>query len=168
MDDYAKIAHGFRKLVKGQKHLDGILIVADVISVDGQTCTVSYGGFEIDDVRLSAIVDDTKGVLITPKVGTKVLLTSLDGTLENLYVLKAQEFDTVLMQTTQTTFQQDDNGFLIKKGSQSLRGLLLDVVSMIKNLKVLTPAGASSNLITPTPPELIDIEIRIKSLLKDE
>jgi len=168
MDDYAKIAQGFRKLVKGQKHLDGILIVADVISVDGQTCKISYDGFEIDDVRLSAIVDDTKGVLITPKIRTKVLVTSLDGTLENLYVLKAQEFETVLMQTTQTTFEQDDDGFLIKKGSQSLRGLLLDIVSYIENIKVLTSTGASIKLITPTPPELIDIKTRIKSLLKDE
>lgn len=215
MDIYTKIASQIKEIAKHKAKLDTCL-VCTVMAVNDTTCDAEYDGFELTDIRLTAIVDTTT-TLLKPKVGTKILVGSIDGSLENLYVLKCQDYEIVKYQVDTSTFQIDTDAITISKSGQvinsividkdgvtitqgnsvvkinsnglsskiekvelslnkdgillnndgeTLQKLLIDMIALIQNLKVATPNGASTNLISPTPIELNDISTRIKSLLK--
>lgn len=74
------------------------IITGNVKSVDGDHCTVVVDGQELTEVRLKATISSTSlndRVLLTPKVGSLVLIGSLTGDLKDLCVLKIDELDKV-------------------------------------------------------------------------
>ena len=76
MDDIHKIKDCFRELAGGAPIETE---VAKVLSVDGAVCKVSRvrDGMVIDRVRLNAISTADKGIVVTPKTGTYVLVSRL-------------------------------------------------------------------------------------------
>lgn len=64
--------------------------------VEGIRCTVEVGGLEIPDVRLRASESESGAqMLLTPKVGSAVLVGSLTGDLTTLAVLSVDEVDRI-------------------------------------------------------------------------
>ena len=61
--------------------MESALILAQVKSVQGQTCTVIINNtLELTDVRLRAVQDNQEtGLLITPTVGSYVMITDLSN-----------------------------------------------------------------------------------------
>ncbi len=60
-----------------------------VKAVNGITCTVTVGNIDIPGVRLRASeLDNSQHLLITPQVGSPVILGSLSGDLADLVVLQ--------------------------------------------------------------------------------
>lgn len=94
MDTYAKIA---QKLKEIAGYSAAPLFTATVKSVDDTTCTIDLGGMELTDVRLRSVVNDDKGrLLVTPKVGSRVLVGDLsNGACRDLAVLRFAEVDKV-------------------------------------------------------------------------
>ena len=84
-----------------------IFFNAEVMSVDGETCTVTRNGLQFTDVRLAAVVDgNTKNLLIKPKVGSMVLIADLsEGLMRDLGIIGWSEVDTI-------TINGGDNGGL--------------------------------------------------------
>lgn len=164
MDIYSKIAQQIKGIAKDTARIDTCL-VCEVTSVDDTTCSAEYDGFELEDIRLYAIIDTSLCVL-KPKVGSKILVASIDGSIENLYVLKCQEYETVRYQVEQTSLQIDSGGVSIQKGSESLRALMLDFITLIKSLKLATPAGPTTQIVYPTALQIQQLENRVKDLLK--
>ena len=84
------------------------LVVAKVKNVDGQTCTVTIDELELVDVRLRAVVnDEDSGILVTPKVGSFVMITDLsNGDNRDWAVVMYSEVDKV-------EFNGGQNGGLI-------------------------------------------------------
>ncbi len=76
MDDIHKIKDCLRELAGGAPIETE---VAKVLSVDGAVCKVSRvrDGMVIDRVRLNAISTANKGIVVTPKTGTYVLVSRL-------------------------------------------------------------------------------------------
>ncbi len=76
MDDIHKIKNCLRELAGGAPIETE---VAKVLSVDGAACKVSRvrDGMVIDRVRLNAISTADKGIVVTPKTGTYVLISRL-------------------------------------------------------------------------------------------
>lgn len=76
MDDIHKIKDCLRELAGGAPIETE---VAKVLSVDGAVCKVSRvrDGMVIDRVRLNAISTADKGIVVTPKTGTYVLISRL-------------------------------------------------------------------------------------------
>jgi len=74
-----------------------LLMVAEVESVQGDTCTVKVGTLSLSDVRLCAVADGHKGnLLITPKKGSMVLVADLSGgELRELAVMAFSQTDTI-------------------------------------------------------------------------
>ena len=70
---------------------------AEVISIDGETCTIQRNDLEFTDVRLGAVVDgNAKNILITPKIGSMVLIADLsEGLMRDLAVIGWSEVDTI-------------------------------------------------------------------------
>ncbi len=69
-----------------------------VNSVDGTVCEVQIGNIAIPDVRLRASEIDLDGeMLITPKVGSAVIVGSLSGDLTQLVVLQVDKVESIVV-----------------------------------------------------------------------
>lgn len=85
MDAYRQLGDRLRMLgtSKSSTFYQGI-----VQSIEGKSCTVEIEGLAVPDIRLRAsMTAEGEELLITPKVGTAVLVGSLSGDLTNLAVL---------------------------------------------------------------------------------
>lgn len=78
MDVYGNINQTLQKICQTQKD---IFYIAQVKQVSGQTCTVIINNtLELTDVRLRAVVNDEQsGILVTPTVGSFVMITDLSN-----------------------------------------------------------------------------------------
>lgn len=164
MDIFSKIAQQIKGIAKDSAKIDTCL-VCTVTSVSDTTCSAEYDGFELEDIRLYAVVD-TSICILKPKLGSKILVASIDSSIENLYVLKCQEYETVRYQVEQTSIELNAEGVSIQKGNESLRALLLDIITIVKSLKLATPAGPTTQIVYPTAVQIQQLETRVKDLLK--
>lgn len=95
MDIYGKLKNRIQNLC--QTPSDSALILAKVKNVDGKTCTVTIDELELSDVRLRAVVNDEEsGIVITPTVGSFVMITDLsNGDKRDWAVVMYSEIDKV-------------------------------------------------------------------------
>ena len=86
MDQYKELA----TLIK-QASLEGsrVTILQGIVKeVSGVTCTVEIGSLTVSDVRLRASEkQEETQILITPSIGSAVILASLSGDMTNLVVV---------------------------------------------------------------------------------
>lgn len=82
------------------------VVTAVVTAIDEDTCTCSatVDELEITDVQLRAVIDDKKGFVIFPKVGSTILVQKL-GDKEEFFVTMFSEIDGVLIQKDEDTLQ---------------------------------------------------------------
>jgi len=125
MDRYRQIAD----LIKGFHKTGQTFFPVTVESVEGNTCTVNIDGLSISDVRLKATTTKTDNqVLLTPTVGSNVLVGSFSGDYNNLFVLMADEIDTIEITC---------------KG-QNLMQLLSQWLQTLSSAQVITPNGTGT------------------------
>ena len=149
MDKYRRIS----ELMKGFQPSGQVFFPATVEKVDGNTCTVNIDGFSISDVRLKATTTKTDNqVLLTPKVGSSVLVGSFSGDYNNLFVLMADEVDTVE----------------ITCNGQSVMKNISDLISALSGtLQLSTSVGSASGTFDPaTIAKLSIIEDSFKQIFK--
>lgn len=78
MNELSQIKQSIRK-ISGQKQSQPFF-PAKVVSVDGETCSVSIDGLTITDVRLRAVINgENSKVLITPEQDSYVMVIDLSG-----------------------------------------------------------------------------------------
>ena len=68
----------------------------EVVSVDGETCTVEFASQRVEGVRLRAsLAEVEEQLLVVPKVGSAVVVGSLSGDLAELVVLVVDEVERI-------------------------------------------------------------------------
>ena len=147
-----------------------VITTAEVVSVEGDTCTVKFGeGLNVPGVRLRATKSDinTK-LLITPRVGSFVLIGSQSGDFRDCNVLLVEEPETVAITAAKMNIVIDVTGGKISAGNNdiSLYGLLQQLQDIITNLKVTTPAGPSTNLLPDSLQAVTKFGTDFKKLFK--
>ena len=77
----------------------GIAITQGIVkSVTGNLCDVEIGNIVIPDVRIRASeLDDAGEMLVTPKMGSAVILGSLSGDLSQLVVLRVDHIESIII-----------------------------------------------------------------------
>lgn len=92
MDPYRQLRDSITSLIPAKATiLQGI-----VKDIDGVTCTVTIGSIDIPGVRLRASeMDDEQHLLITPKIGSPVIIGSLSGDLTDLVVLQVDHVQAI-------------------------------------------------------------------------
>lgn len=94
MDAYRELQERLKKL--GGRTLS--LYQGVVESVEGSTCTVTIDGLAIPDIRLRATTtNDDMELLITPAVGSVVIVGSLTGEFDQLVVLSIDRADQIIL-----------------------------------------------------------------------
>lgn len=93
MDAYKRLRDNIKAIAGGQAMT---IYQGLVTAIDGDTCTCRFGELEIDDIRLRAsLAGVEKRMLVTPKVGSAVVVGSLSGDLTALVVLQVDEIDSI-------------------------------------------------------------------------
>ena len=143
---------------------------ATVTKVQTETCSVKLDtGLELDDIRLKAAINSgTDFLMLRPKVGSKVLLLSMTGTLEDLAIIKIDQVKNIELKQGGMEILADaaDGKVKIKNSGADFKEILDDLSALLKGFKVFTPSGPSG---TPLPPVLAKInafETKYKKLFK--
>lgn len=67
-----------------------------VASVEGITCTVTFGSLNVSGIRLRAsTADNDSQILIVPKVGSAVIVCSLSGDFADLAVISVDQVESI-------------------------------------------------------------------------
>lgn len=109
---------------------------AQVVSIQGDTCTVRIDGLDLPDVRLTPTTtnrDDT--ILLTPAKDSFVLVGSLSGDLNNLCVLASDTLASVELTIGDISVFIDKEGVVLNGGSLGGMVKLDDVTKKINALE---------------------------------
>jgi len=91
MTNAQKIKEIIRKIAGGSEIG---AFTAEVVSVEGDTCTVQVNSLQIPDIRLNAVSNDsTNKLIITPVVGSVVGIIDMGGESRDLTVFQFTEID---------------------------------------------------------------------------
>lgn len=164
-DKHAKLKENIRKIVGADPNLP---IDGTVTAVNGDTCSVMVNDFEISDIRLKATADGSDNLLIIPKVGSRVLMLSTDGTIGNLTVIKCDVAERIFYNENGLLVEIDSTTGKVKLQNEdtSLRSLFEQLTDLLKTLKVFTPAGPSGFPLPATIVKIEQFETDFKTILK--
>lgn len=174
MSNSTEIARHIKNIAKGaDKNLpiaSGKTIAAIVKNITGQTCSIEYNSSKYDNVRLMVVEDEanTNITLFEPKINSKVLVACMDGTMNNLYIVKVQEISRIFFKQGDCEFEMDTQTqkFGIKNNSNSLKSILTAIVDEVLSLKLFTPAGPSGTALPTSVTTLNQVKTKINNLLK--
>lgn len=144
------------------------LITAQVVSIEDTFCTVKLAeGLEVSGVRLLATNGNgDNGFKIVPKVGTDVLVLSQSTGVDNLVVIKIDEWDKI-------SFKQNDFEFILdaetkkatlKKTGANLGQSLSQLTQALQNAQIITPAGPGT-FDPATIATLVTVQTALENLL---
>lgn len=163
MDQYKRLSDNLKTIVGGQQ----ITIWQGIVkSVEGITCTVTFANQDVSGVRLRASEKENEAnILITPKIGTPVIVGSLTGDYNQLVVLKVDQIESIVINGGQL-------GGLIN--IEALTEKINDLVStfnshthMLESGSVAV-AGSATNQSNPAPIEVPAIQTKARKLNKDD
>ena len=125
------------RTIAGKGNGGGLLLVGEVKSVEGESCTVEVAGLELDEVRLTAVNDGGEGkLLLTPKVGSMVLLADMSGgLLRDLAVVGYTNVERIEATCDSIELNGGDNGGLVN--IEKLKEWMRNVESDMTTLKTL-------------------------------
>ncbi len=129
-----------------------VVFTAEVVMVDGASCTVDYGGRRFTGVKLFSIGPEGK-FLIKPAPGSMVTVADLSaGLRRDLCLLKIDKIEQLKIEHEGLVFDLDGRAGKMELSSNgvSLSGLFSQLARIIKGLKVsvLSPNAPSGS---PTP-----------------
>lgn len=144
------------------------VVVAKVESVDKKSSTcdlVVEGRADRPEARLRAVMDSSAtGLIILPKKGSYVLAGLIGNKPESSFVCGYSDIDEVFIDIPSSQMRVDKNGFLIKTGSNSLSGLISDLLDALMKLTVTTGTGPSGTPININ--DFITLKQKFNQLLK--
>lgn len=96
---------------------------AVVVSVQADTCKVKVlaSDLEVEDVRLMAEIGGTTGLILTPKVGSTVLVGCIQNEIADLYVVQYTEIDALKFVQGNTTIEADKDTVMLKNAQSEVR-----------------------------------------------
>ena len=144
MDDIHKIKDCLRELAGGAPIETE---VAKVLSVDGAVCKVSRvrDGMVIDRVRLNAISTADKGIVVTPKTGTYVLVSRLGEV--NWFVTLCGEVEKITIDAeTKIVINGGHLGGLVRIGV-----LIEELNRLVETFNTHTHSVPNGTSLAPTP-----------------
>lgn len=141
MDNYSEIARIIKEMAGT---VQVIMFTAEVVSVEGDTCTISVEGLDVPDVLLTPADDGKEGKLtITPKVGSIVTVADLSGgTMRRMAVVQWGEVERINCTCEQIELNGGENGGLVN--IESLKNNLDALKKYVEAMKNAIGAGFTS------------------------
>lgn len=165
MEIAAEIKKALIELIGANPNLP---IMATVVSVENDTCTIKLlSDLVLSDVRLKATVsEDTDTLLITPKIGSEVMVISQTGKLSGLVVIKIDSVEK--LQYKKGSFEFELHGttgkLTLKKDGANFGSLIKSLIDTISAAQIITPSGPGT--INPaTQAQLTQIKTAFNTIL---
>lgn len=129
--------------------------------VTTQTCTVERGGqATLYDVRLAAIEDASQSYCIAyPAEGSSVIYGIIDSDKRDAVLIRCSAIDRVAVFVGTTELVISADGYLVKRGNDTLQKLLGELIDEVT--KIIVVNGTSPNVAA-----LTSIKNRFNQLLK--
>jgi len=157
MDTLKEIKKALREIVEVTPNLPITGIVTKVVD---DHCTVKLkNGLEISDVKLKATRNNEDNYLqVIPEIGSTVILISLTGKVDNLFIAKVDKVDKVCYKQNglEVLIDGTNQKLSLKNDYYSLLEVLTDLTEILKGLKVYTSVGPSG---TPLPDTIAKIKV---------
>lgn len=135
MNKRAQIAQLLGAIV-GKSRNGLIFFTAQVVSVQGDTCTVKIDELDLPDVRLSPTTTErNETLLLTPAIDSFVLVGSLSGDLNNLCVLASDTLASVKLTIGDISVFIDKEGVVLNGGELGGLVKLEEVTKKINTLE---------------------------------
>lgn len=151
-------------------YMPNIPLSGEVTKVDGDHCTLRLkSGLELNDVKLKATINDADSyLLMQPKIGTKAVVISLSGELDNMLLVSADEYEKIDYKQNDLEFLIDstDKKVSIKNNQVSVHDIMSDLATLLKDFKVFTPSGPSKEVLPDTLTAIEQFETDFKKILK--
>jgi len=149
------IADLIRKIV-GEASLDSFVAVVDKVS--GRTCDITPLGVDCDnslytDVRLNVDTNADFGLLITPVVGSIVVVTKLSE--NDLQMSFCSEIEKIELKMGNLQMKIEDNKVQLKNESFGLAQTFSELITELKAAIITTPSGAGT--VSPTTVGKLDL-----------
>lgn len=140
-------------------------LTAKVIQVDGETCSIKLSsGLELDGVRLKATqTEKEQKIMLTPRIGSDVIVFSQSGDLNNLFVVQINEVDKIELVNEAMQITLEDKVSIVVDGVD-LGQTLANLCEAIKTLTVSTGTGPSGTPLPPTQQKIQQLERDLKTL----
>jgi hypothetical protein len=157
MKEYSEIKKLIKAIATGRLAVGtpSPVFLVQVKSVDGDACTVEIDGMELSGVRLRSVINGNKSkVVITPAVGSYVLVTDISGNLTQLVALQYAEVDRiditysgklVINEGTDTAVRAS----AIESKLNALRGTVNDLISKFNSHTHPATTTATTGVSTP-------------------
>jgi len=157
----AKIKEGIQNLCYRPYELISGKVINESLDTDTYTISVmqSDGSLIIEGVLLSAAINEPNGLIAVPKDDSNVVIGCVDGPGEWV-VLKTSQLAKLIYTCGNVSYEMDDTKISMKSGnstfnisenlfqlstvSESLFGILNDLITAITLLTVTTSSGVSS------------------------
>jgi len=168
MSKYAKLGEALKGLA-ADAIITMPLMNAQVISIEGESCTIKIGGLELDEVRIKATINgNTNKLMAIPKVGSMVLVGSLTGDLKDLAIVGVDEVAKIMYEQDGLVIEVDSETgkIAIANDDVNMKGLFQQLAGLLKQFKVFTPAGPSGTPLPDTITSITQFETDFKKLLK--
>jgi hypothetical protein len=165
MDLAAEIKKALIELIGANPNLP---ITATIVSVENDTCTIKLlSELVISDVRLKATIsDDSDTLLITPKIGSEVMVMSQTGKLSGLVVIKIDSVEKI--EYKKGTFELSIDGTTgkarFKKQGANFGALINSLIETISSAQIITPNGVGT-INTTTQAQLEQIKTAFNTIL---
>lgn len=114
------------------------IMPATVLAVaEDDTLKIEFSdGLQIEDVRLKAVVKAGNKMLLLPKINTEVLVGRIENSNE-LCVLSVNEVDKVIVIVDNTHYEISADGFLIKRGNDTLKQVVQLIIEAVQQVVVV-------------------------------
>ena len=114
------------------------IVPATVTAVNGDTTIgVEFSdGTPIPDCRLKSVIKDGNQVLLIPVVGSSVLVGSIENS-SDYVVIAVAEISEVQQIIDGVTYSMSTDGFLIKKGDDTLHDALSLIIEAVMQVVVI-------------------------------
>lgn len=108
----------------------------ELINYDDTIQVKTTGGDLIDDVRLKSVVKAGNKIILTPAVGSTVLIARIENS-EEWLMISADEVYKITMVIDEVRIEVDAAGLLIQKQDDSLKDVLNLIIDAVKQIVVL-------------------------------
>lgn len=123
------------KRASGAKVNFPLLCEVNTVNNDGTIDCTPLDEPEFFGVRINAEISPAKGVIITPKEGSKVFIIPINQ--ETGIVVLSSEVTGWLLKIGTATIEQNDEGLLIQKDSDTLKEVIQLIIEAVQKIVVI-------------------------------
>lgn len=144
-------------------------VMGVVKSIQGDTCTVEVGGLELSGVRLKATADGSQNFVLIPAINSNVMMISLDGSIDNLTIVKMDKVAKILFEENglKLDFDSETGKLGLKNNSTSLHQLFSDLTNLLNGFTLNHPQGPTTGLMPSTMAAVQQFQTSFNQLLKN-